>query len=756
MDVNKNSPQSVADLLGQIDFLKDQVKKLTARELQQYKLQEKLDFQLKTQEEIVKLGHKIQMVRDENEIAAIVTETLVEGFEYEKAIFCLRDETSRKLTLTGMEGYYGETDEAVIRQCLSDDLMAVIEDGSEDNIIVQDEAPASVLKMDKRVVLVYRSKEGIIKHLLVFGNSRDKSSCYRPISGQDRILWETIWRMTSAALENAHLNKQLNKEQEDLRKAHDNLAKLNDELERIVQKRTAELARSREEYRLLYLEAERTSTKFRSLIDSTADPIIVYDDKDTSVYVNPAFVRIFGWKFAELKDEKINFVPQGKEKEAAEIMDLITQKKEISNLETKRKTKDGRTRDVSISAAANFDEKGRYAGCVFQLRDITERKLLEAEILKMHKLESIGLLAGGIAHDFNNILAAILMNTQMALMNIGNPAEAAVFLGGVEVATERAAKLARQLLTFAKGGAPVKKSTSIEKFIREIVEFILRGSNVKCEFDVREVIWPVEIDEGQMNQVIQNLIINAQQSMPHGGIIRISLNNITPDGKLETGALRAYQDMDFVMISIRDTGVGIPQENLGKIFDPYFTTKGKNTGIGLSTAYSIITRHNGHIRVESTEGIGSTFTIYLPAAKEVTPDIKPESTPQKIYTRGDFVLVMDDEQMIRELMTAMLQNMGYEVAQAQDGREAIDLYAKAMQAGKPHDLVIMDLTIPGGMGGKETITELMAINRDIKAVVSSGYSNDPIMADYKKYGFCGVLKKPFTINELKTILRASR
>lgn len=752
MGGNKIVHRSVEDLLRQIDFLKDQIKKLAAEELHQYKLQEKLDFQLKTQQEIVKLGYKIQTVHDEKEIAAIITETLVEGFEYEKAMLFFGDEVSGKLTLAGMEGYYGKSSEELIGESFSD-LLAITEDHTMPDLLIQHNVPPSAIAMDDRVVLVCRSKSGIIHCLIVFGNSRDKSAYHRAINEQDRGMCKTISSMVSAAFENIYLYRQLDRERENLKKAHDSLRNLNDELEKIVLERTAELADSREEYRLLYLESERTSRQFRSLIDSAADPIVVCDDKGIPIYVNPAFVRVFGWQFAEVKNEKIDFVPPGVEKETSEIIGLITGKKEISNLETKRKTKDGRIRDVSISAAAHFDEQGRYAGSVFQLRDITERKLLEAELLKMHKLESTGLLAGGIAHDFNNILSAILMNTQMALINMENPAMAAGFLRGVEAATGRAEKLARQLLTFAKGGTPVKKLASLEKFVREVVEFVLHGSNVKCEFDIADNLWPAEIDEGQMNQVIQNLIINARQAMPLGGVIRISLANVTFNRKPERELLGSDQEKDnFVMISIRDDGVGIQPENLGKIFDPYFTTKEKNVGLGLSTTHSIVTRHNGRITVKSEAGLGSTFSIYLPASKGTPVNINQKSAQQREAAGSGCVLVMDDEKMIRELMAAILQSMGYEVAQAQDGHEAIDLYIRARQAGKPHDLVIMDLTIPGGMGGKETIAELTAINPDIKAIVSSGYSNDPIMADYKKYGFCGVLKKPFKIDELKDVL----
>nr|HOO47727.1 response regulator [Deltaproteobacteria bacterium] len=450
--------------------------------------------------------------------------------------------------------------------------------------------------------------------------------------------------------------------------------------------------------------------------------------------------------------EAVKFIPSGCEREAEKLDDMVARGDKISNYETKRLTKDGRILDVSISAAAHFDEKGEYAGSIFHLRDITEMKRIEANLIRIQKLESIGLLAGGIAHDFNNILSGILMNTQMAKLKAERGDDISVSLQGIEKSTERAVKLTHQLLTFAKGGSPVKKIASIEKFVREVIDFVLHGSNLKCVFDVGENLWAVEIDDGQMNQVIYNLIINAQQSMPGGGIIQVGMHNVTRDEMPQDSKAQRSGEDKFVRISIKDTGEGIPEENLFKIFDPYFSTKDTGTGLGLATTYSIISKHNGYITVDSNVGVGSTFTIYLPASTKTLSHCDHKEEQGCPHEGKGSVLIMDDEEIIRDLLCEMIVGMGYRAEKARHGHEALERHRKAKHEGQPYDIVIMDLTIPGGMGGRETIAEIRKTDPDIRAIVSSGYSNDPIMADYKSYGFDGVLKKPFRIEDLQDIL----
>jgi PAS domain S-box-containing protein len=379
--------------------------------------------------------------------------------------------------------------------------------------------------------------------------------------------------------------------------------------------------------------------------------------------------------------------------------------------------------------------------------DITERKRMEEELLKIRKLESVGVLAGGIAHDFNNILAAILGNISLALTITDPKDEIYELLEESEKASLRAKDLTQQLLTFSKGGEPIKKIAEINAVIKDSASFVLRGSNVRCDFKFDEELWPVAIDTGQISQVVQNIVINASQAMPTGGTIAIGCLNYC----LESSGIIPVSPGDYIKIVVKDQGLGIPVDMLDKIFDPYFTTKQQGSGLGLATTHSIIINHNGHITVDSKLGQGATFTIYLPASQRI-PELDPKEVivPQ-IIPQGK-IMIMDDEKMIRSLVERSLSRSGYEVVLATDGNEAVHLYQKAKEAGAPIHLSIMDLTIPGGMGGKEATKEIHKIDPEAKVIVSSGYSNDPVMADFCKYGFCGAIAKPFQIKELMEVV----
>ncbi len=364
------------------------------------------------------------------------------------------------------------------------------------------------------------------------------------------------------------------------------------------------------------------------------------------------------------------------------------------------------------------------------------------DMLRAHKLESLGILAGGIAHDFNNILTAILGNVSLVKM-WSNPSDKIYpRLDAVERASIRAINLTQQLLTFSKGGAPIKKTTSILELIRDSAEFALRGSNIKCEFDMEEDILPVEVDKGQISQVIHNLVINAEQAMPAGGKIIIKAKNI----KVKKHESFQIPEGIYIMISIIDSGTGIPGEVLSKIFDPYFTTKQKGTGLGLAIAYSIIKNHGGIITVDSEYGKGSVFNIYLPAS-DISP-INEEMSEDKLYKWKGRILVMDDEEIVRNTIGDMLVDIGYTVEFAMEGSEAIRKYKEAKLSGRPYDIVIMDLTVPGGMGGKDAVEEILKFDPSARVVVSSGYSNDPVMANYQIYGFSGVITKPYELKKL--------
>ncbi|MBI4698569.1 MAG: response regulator, partial [Nitrospirae bacterium] len=407
---------------------------------------------------------------------------------------------------------------------------------------------------------------------------------------------------------------------------------------------------------------------------------------------------------------------------------------------------DGSTIIVSNNSHLYRDKAGNVAGMEGSCRDITERKKMEEEHRKIEKLESIGIMAGGIAHDFNNILTTILGNIELAKNSASDKNELFDILGDAEQACRHAKNLTSQLLTFSKGGAPVKKVTDIRGLLRKAADFVLRGSNVRCDYSLSEDLWPVEADEGQITQVIHNIVINANQAMPDGGTIRIFAGNMTADLK---GDL-PFPGKEYIKISIKDEGTGIPQKHIAKIFDPYFTTKQTGSGLGLTSTFSIIKNHDGYIDVESQDKNGTTFNIFLPASKG--KPLSDDRKPEKIVQGSGKILVMDDEETVRNTVQKMLRHIGYDTEVVRDGDEAVELYKKAKNMALPFDAVIMDLTIRGGMGGRETINKLLEIDPEVKAIVSSGYSNDPLMSEFSQHGFIGVLTKPYSIEELNKIL----
>lgn len=410
-------------------------------------------------------------------------------------------------------------------------------------------------------------------------------------------------------------------------------------------------------------------------------------------------------------------------------------------------SKDGSIRSVAESAAPIYDKDSNVIGTVVVFRDISEQQKMEANLLRAQKLESVGILAGGIAHDFNNLLTGVFGNISLAKEYIDPANPAITRLSAAEAASSRARDLTQQLLTFSKGGAPVKKTASIAELLNDSAGFALRGSNVICNLEMEEGLWNVEMDVGQINQVIHNLIINADQAMPSGGQIIISARN----RNITTRDALPLVDGDYVEICVSDSGVGISPEDLERIFDPYFTTKDKGTGLGLATSYSIIKNHDGTIMAESKPGKGTVFTIMLPASSQLPLPVAELPVLRKGEGR---ILVMDDEEIVREVAGSILDHAGYSVEFAVNGEEALAAYVKAMEEQQPFAAVIMDLTIPGAMGGAEAIEKLLKIDPKVKALVSSGYSNDPIMAECRKYGFKGVVLKPYRVDELVQALQA--
>lgn len=400
---------------------------------------------------------------------------------------------------------------------------------------------------------------------------------------------------------------------------------------------------------------------------------------------------------------------------------------------------DGTLFDAEVSVNHLTMKTERFVQAI--LRDITERKRMEKELQETQRIEALGVLAGGIAHDFNNILTAVMTNLSMARMWGDLNEDTSQMLADAEGATLRAKDLSQQLLAFAKGGSPIKRPVSVSKLLKDTIRFILSGSNVRCEYDLADDLWLLDADEAQIGQVIQNLIINADQAMPEGGIIKIRAENVM----IEKTHLNTKQGR-HVKISIRDRGHGITEKQLPKIFDPFFTTKEKGRGLGLATAFSIVRRHNGFIHVDSELGVGTSFHVHLPASK-VSSDTVEKKGKRSLKGSGK-ILLIDDEEMILRSTAKGLERLGYEVHIANDGEDGIQLYERAKRERQPFDVVIMDLTIAGGMGGKQAIRELRSKDPEVKAIVSSGYSEDPVMSNFQDHGFCGIVTKPYSVDDL--------
>jgi PAS domain S-box-containing protein len=485
--------------------------------------------------------------------------------------------------------------------------------------------------------------------------------------------------------------------------------------------------------------------RYRLLFEESRDAIYITSRNGEFIDLNQSALDLFGYTKEEIKMLNVNEIyvnPDDRKK----FQETIEQKGFVRDYPTKLRKKDGTEIECLITSTLRRNNEGEILGYQGIIRDITEQKKIEEERIKLEKLESVGILAGGIAHDFNNILTTIIGNISLTKMSLNPEGSALEILEDAEKACMRAKDLTKQLLTFSKGGVPIKKITSIKDILKDSTTFALRGSNIKCEFSIPDDLLPVEIDEGQMSQVINNLVINAKQAMPQGGTVHIIAENISLD-EHSTLPLPAG---DYIKVTIKDEGIGIPREYLSKIFDPYFTTKQSGSGLGLTTTYSIIKNHDGYINVESEVGVGTSFMFYLPASKKplITKDIKTDK-PRRGKGR---ILVMEDEESIQKTVKKILSQIGYEVEVVKDGAEAIDEYIKAKESKRPFDIIMMDLTIRGGIGGKETIKKLLEIDPHVKAIVSSGYFNDPIMAEYKKYGFKGVITKPYEIDELSELL----
>ncbi|MDP8237262.1 MAG: PAS domain S-box protein [Candidatus Erginobacter occultus] len=489
---------------------------------------------------------------------------------------------------------------------------------------------------------------------------------------------------------------------------------------------------------------EESERRYRQLVENINDAIFSIDREGIITYISPVIEEITGYRPEETAGKHFaDFIFEEDLAAARRQFESIIGGRDETR-EYRLLHKQGGAHWVRISARS-LRVEGEIVGLQGTVADIEERKRIEAELIKARNLESLGLLAGGIAHDFNNILTAILGNISYLRMGIDKDSAAEEVLTEAEAACRQANHLTHQLLTFSSGGQPIAKTASLEKILREAARFSLHGSNVKCRFRMDDDLRPVLVDSGQIAQVINNLVINADQAMPEGGEIEIRCLNREVAENEFTGLDPGW----YVRIEIADQGIGIGPDQLSRIFDPYFTTKEKGRGLGLATAFSIIKNHRGRLTVDSSPGEGTVFTILLPAAAGTVEEEKEE---ERIIRGGGRILVMDDEPAVLKTAARVLESLGYQVGTAREGKEAVEIYHKALSAGSPFKAVILDLTVQGGMGGEKTLVELKKLDPRVKAIVSSGYSTDGVMAEYKAAGFAGMIAKPYDMRTFSRVV----
>ncbi|MEW6428599.1 MAG: PAS domain S-box protein [Thermodesulfobacteriota bacterium] len=493
-----------------------------------------------------------------------------------------------------------------------------------------------------------------------------------------------------------------------------------------------------------------TRARLEAIVENSAVGITITDRHGNIMQSNPAFCRMLGYSGQELEGKHLSLFthPDDVGKRSPVYQQLLEGGIDHVHFQKRYRHKNGRTVWGQLTLSLLRSEEGEPDLVIGMIEDISSRKLLEEERQKANKLESVGILAGGIAHDFNNLLTAVIGNIILARHRVQTDANTRELLEAAERASLRAKNLTDQLLTFSRGGAPVKKNVELRVLIEDTVRFHLSGSKTRAEFHFATGLHPVLADAGQISQVVQNIVKNSEQAMPAGGTITIAAENhvVTAAGLLPEGR--------YVKITITDQGSGIPEENLSRIFDPYFTTKEKGNGLGLAICYSIIKSHDGLITVDSTLGVGTSFAIYLPAAETPPALVAAEKENDRGATRfSGKILVMDDDRMVREVIGSMLTDLGFTVVLTADGREAVAAYKKALLDLSPVHLVIVDLTVPGGMGGRDTLAELRKIDPAVRVVVSSGYTDDPLLTNFADHGFAGVIGKPFAINELVPLLK---
>lgn len=504
--------------------------------------------------------------------------------------------------------------------------------------------------------------------------------------------------------------------------------------------------------------SERELREQRDWLDVTLssidDAVIATDAKGTVTFLNPAAERITGWPLQDALGRALDEVVQPLHEQTRQPVDSLLRAVLVERsavrlpTHTVIQTRTGEELSIIGSVAPIQSPIHQVVqGVVVAFRDVSDYRRLEHELMQARKIESVGLLAGGIAHDFNNLLTGIMGNVSLAKL-LADPQEHVVkYLTRAEQACQRATALTQQLRTFAKGGEPIRRTVSIAHLLPEWVRFALSGSKVDAVFDIDPDIFPVDIDTEQINQAIHNVTLNAIEALTDGGTIRVQAINIVIDTSQALPLAEGY----YIRISIHDPGCGIPQHILPNVFDPYFTTKQGHSGFGLTASQAIVVKHDGLLRVESESGHETTVCLYLPASQQ---SLQPDQDEfGELLNGSGRILVMDDEPYIRSLLDALLTRLGYAVDTVPGGAEAIDLYQRAVVLEQPYAAVILDMTVPGGMGGLTTFEHLRDIDPQVKAIISSGYSDDPVMANFEQVGFSAIIPKPYSIQKVSRVLQ---
>jgi PAS domain S-box-containing protein len=509
------------------------------------------------------------------------------------------------------------------------------------------------------------------------------------------------------------------------------------------------LRESEDKNKRIYSKAKRAEQIYRSLLHSSADAISTYDLKGGTVYISPAFTKIFGWTLEEMEGKRMPFVPESESESTMTIIrDLVENGTPCQGLETKRLTKDGRLLDVSISASRYNDHEGNPIGILVILRDISEKKRLEAQLQYIERMEAVGTLAGGIAHDFNNLMMGMLGNISLILYDIGTESPHYEKLKNIEKLIQSGSKLTSQLLGYARKGKYEVRPTSLNQLVKESsVTFGRTRKEIVIYRELAEDLSSVMADEAQIQQVLMNLFINAADAMPGGGDLFLKTMNVTHE---DIGD-KPYKPKsgDYILLKVKDTGMGMDQKTMVRIFEPFFTTKelGRGSGLGLASAYGIIKGHGGYIDVESKKGQGATFNIYFPASEKSIR--KTSEISERIMEGNETILLVDDEALVIDVGVQLLGKLGYTVIEAKSGRDAIRIFK---EQNHTIDMLILDMVMPN-MGGGEVFDQIKRIDPKVKVLLSSGYSVNGQATEILKRGCEGFIQKPFNMEDLSKKIR---